>query len=60
VFVCFRAPLQAMTEMTLAATGKKYRFTHDKGLYAKVLAKPVELDIDIVILLKVMSYNPRL
>jgi methylglutaconyl-CoA hydratase len=26
---------------------EKYRLAHDKGLYAKVLANQVELDIDI-------------
>jgi methylglutaconyl-CoA hydratase len=38
----------AMTEMTLAATEwKNTDWAHDKGLYAKVLANQVELDIDI-------------
>jgi hypothetical protein len=37
-----------MTEMTLAATEwKNTDWAHDKGLYAKVLANQVELDIDI-------------
>jgi hypothetical protein len=37
-----------MTEMTLTQHQmKKYRLGSDKGLYAKVLANQVELDIDI-------------
>jgi methylglutaconyl-CoA hydratase len=37
-----------MTEMTLTATEwKNTDWAHDKGLYAKVLANQVELDIDI-------------
>jgi methylglutaconyl-CoA hydratase len=41
----------AMTEMTLTATEwKNTDWAHDKGLYAKVLANQVELDIDIILL----------
>jgi methylglutaconyl-CoA hydratase len=39
--------------MTLAATEWKNDWAHDKGLYAKVLAKPVELISILLILLKV-------
>jgi hypothetical protein len=31
---------------------EKYRLAHDKGLYAKVLANQVELDMILLILLK--------
>jgi methylglutaconyl-CoA hydratase len=50
----------AMTEMTLAATEwKNTDWAHDKGLYAKVLANQVELDIDIAHFTeKLASYNP--
>jgi methylglutaconyl-CoA hydratase len=37
---------------------EKYRWAHDKGLYAKVLANQVELDIDAH-LQKLASYNPE-
>jgi methylglutaconyl-CoA hydratase len=51
----------AMTEMTLAATEwKNTDWAHDKGLYAKVLANQVELDIDIAhFTKKLASYNPE-
>ncbi|WP_016990128.1 enoyl-CoA hydratase/isomerase family protein [Flavobacterium sp. ACAM 123] len=51
----------AMTEMTLAATEwKNTDWAHDKGLYAKVLANQVELDIDITHFTeKLASYNPE-
>jgi methylglutaconyl-CoA hydratase len=39
---------------------EKYRLAHDKGLYAKVLANQVELDIDIAHFTeKLASYNPE-
>jgi methylglutaconyl-CoA hydratase len=52
----------AMTEMTLAQPNGKIQIgLHDKGLYAKVLANQVELDIDIAHFTeKLASYNPRL
>jgi methylglutaconyl-CoA hydratase len=51
----------AMTEMTLAATEwKNTDWAHDKGLYAKVLANQVELDIDIAHFTKKLAYIRRL
>jgi methylglutaconyl-CoA hydratase len=49
-----------MTEMTLSTEWKNTDWAHDKGLYAKVLANQVELDIDIAHFTeKLASYNPE-
>jgi methylglutaconyl-CoA hydratase len=38
---------------------EKYRLAHDKGLYAKVLANQVELDIDIAHFTEKLAHTIR-